>query len=423
MNFTTRIIQADPSPRTTGRVGTSAESRDRAADSSTRIHGYDRGTTLSDRARAELLSLVGDPELTDQTPRTTNAPRTRLARAPRWLAPGLAAVLTVGGFGFAMTMSSDDFTPYAFADTLTATTIPGAITPIAQGTSLIFDLPYPTRPDQASTHIVERAWLAFADHTTSTTWGWEQVPDTVTFTLREVTDGVGYYEAGDWALDGAYRLIVAGPDSSQCASHRLADSLDLTTFIHGEAPTVTVDDPNTVGATTQFLLCDLETAGAAASWPTSPYDLAMNQTIAATGQDGSSAGLTTVEIAALTQDPAATIAQLKQFELGVDGQWISLPSGYEGWATDPLNQVSIQINPEPEQAGAVGSKTANGDSTTVSGSAPDPDQAHTITISTNGTYYQLADGRTCRVPDNTDLTDREPTNVTTDRDGNCQFTW
>ena len=172
-------------------------------------------TAMSPRGRSELRALVGEDNVPIVDAQTTTELR-RSRRTVRWLAPIAAAVLVVAGVSAGLFFSDrPDLTSYAFADTITATVMPGEVTPVPLGTSIIIDMPYPAEPGQPVKHDIRRIWLAVGNQF-SATWGWTQVPGSLTFALQQVVDGTGVYQAQNWPYDKPYDLIVYGPQSPSC---------------------------------------------------------------------------------------------------------------------------------------------------------------------------------------------------------------
>jgi len=210
----------------------------RLTSSLKRANPVERSSELSARGRAELRNLVGADEV-PVVDRVVGQP----GRPIRWLVPSLAAVVVVAGLGLAMSLSGRaTIVPYAFADTVTAMVMPGEVTPIPVGTSLIFDVPYPAVPGQPVTHVVDRVWIAVNDQIPSH-WGWTDIPDNLTFSLTGTSDGIGYYRADNWPFDKNYEVLIVGPDSGICAG--TADTY---------WPFALVDQTQTMAVTT-FYLC------------------------------------------------------------------------------------------------------------------------------------------------------------------------
>ena len=271
-------------------------------------------TELSVRGRAELRRLVGSDVI---LPEASPQRRPALSRRPRrtlWLAPSLAALLLVVGVSAFLSLSNrSPVTSYAFADTVTATVMPPEVVPVPVGTSLIFEIPYPTIAGQAQTYLVKRTWLSVED----VYWaGWTQIPSNLTFTLQTVLDDIGYYRAENWPYPKAFEMMIIGPASSKCQG--------------GEIPyaDVSVDQ---IMADTWFSLCAFALAQASPSHYSPPAmdTLTMLQVGFSASQGPST---TAVEISSTTQDPDRLIGVLEQFDLGMNGKWVSLPEGYEDWA-------------------------------------------------------------------------------------------
>ena len=257
---------------------------------------------LSTRGRAELRHLVGS------VPEQVRRPRRTL-----WLAPSLAAVLLVAGVSAWALSDRSSLTSYAFADTVTATVMPAEVAPIPVGTSLIFEIPYPKMAGQAQSYIVKRTWLSVED----VYWaGWTQIPSNLTFTLQTVADDIGYYRAENWPYDKVFEMLIVGPGSSKCQG--------------GDVPyaDASVDQ---IMADTWFYLCAFALAQASPSHYSPPAmdTLAMMQ-VGFSASEGPST--TAVEIFGTTQDPDHLIDILEQFDLGMNGKWVSLPEGYQEWA-------------------------------------------------------------------------------------------
>ena len=288
----------------------------------TRINPVRTPSELSVRGRTDLRRLVGAdnvPEsrrntargaLSDVIGQDSHRPRPRRVA---WLAPSLAAVLLVAGVSAFLGLSDrSPVTPYAFAETITATVMPAEVTPIPLGTSIIFTIPYPQTPGQAQTYVVKRTWLSVDD----VYWaGWTQIPGNLTFTLRVIADDIGYYRAENWPYDKVFEMRIIGPGSSRCAG--------------GDVPYADASFDQ-IMADTLFSLCAFALAQASPSTYTLP---AMDTLTMIQGgwvaPDG--LGTTAVEIFGATQNPDLLIGVLEQFDLGMNGRWVSLPAGYEQW--------------------------------------------------------------------------------------------
>jgi len=261
---------------------------------------------ISVRGRAELRGLVGTPVVEAHSPQ-------RRPRRTLWLAPSLAAVVIIAGVTAFLGLSDrSPMTSYAFAETVTATVMPPEIAPVPLGTSLIFEIPYPEMAGQAQTYVVKRTWLSVDD----VYWaGWTHIPGNLTFTLHAVADDVGYYQAENWPYDKVFEMMIVGPGSSRCQG--------------GEVPYADVN-PGQIMADTWFYLCAFALSQASPShYPPPVMDtLTLMQVGFATSEGPST---TAVEIYGTTQDPDHLIDILEQFDLGMNGKWVSLPAGYEDW--------------------------------------------------------------------------------------------
>ena len=272
-------------------------------------------TELSVRGRAELRQLVGSDTVLESVQEPVRRPRRTL-----WLAPSLAAVVLVAGVTAFLGLSDrSPVTSYAFADTVTATVMPPEVTPVPVGTSLIFEIPFPEIAGQAQTYVVKRVWMSVED----VYWaGWTQIPSNLTFTLQTVVDDIGYYRAENWPYDKVFEMLIVGPGSSKCQG--------------GDVPyaDASVDQ---IMADTWFSLCAFALAQASPGHYSPPeMDTLTMMQVGFSSSEGPST--TAVEIFGTTQDPDRLIDVLEQFDLGMNGKWVSLPTGYQDWAevTHPL---------------------------------------------------------------------------------------
>ena len=292
---------------------------------------------LSPQGRADLRRIMGTPTTTrvtaavptpvilpqagspHQPPAVTRTPRPR-SRRTLWLAPSLAAAVLVAGVTAFLGLSDrSPVTSYAFADTVTATVMPPEVAPIPLGTSLIFEVPYPEIPGQAQTYLVKRTWLSVDD----VYWaGWTQIPSNLTFALQTVSDDIGYYRAVNWPYPKVFQMLIIGPDSSKCQG--------------GDVPYADASFDQ-IMASTWFSLCAfvLSQASPGTYSPPAMDTLTMIQG-GWSAPDG--LGSTAVEIFGSTQDPDHLIDILEEFNLGMNGKWVSLPAEYEEW-----DQVGVPI--------------------------------------------------------------------------------
>ena len=356
---------------------------------------------LSARGRAELRALVGADTLplttTTRTEviRTSSPIRTDRFRTPvRWLAPALAALLTLAGVGVGVVLSGRSnvgLVPYAFADTVTATIMDGQITPIPLGASLIFDIPFPESPGHPQVDKVVRVWLAAGDGVW-THWGWVDVPDSLTFRLRTTADGVGFYQAENWPYDQIYELAIIGSQSSKCSGGGLPYDLPASAKM----------------ASTSIYMCDFGMAMTATptdSRTLRPYD---EFEIAFRGWGSESKwGTMTTEISAITEDPATTIARIQQFEMGADGYWAELPEGYEGWSSWsmglPTGPCGIAVTPLP-----------------TPGQLSPGSYCFAVPNSDEGVFIGVTDSQTCFIKMGEDHLNE--VRVTHNEDGTCSYT-
>lgn len=272
---------------------------------------------LSVRARAELRALVGPENVPDSPPGESHPARS--PRRVRWLAPGAAALLAVAGIGIGL--SSHSTTPYAFAETVTAAVMPGEVAPIPLGTSLIFEIPYPRAAGQPQAYAMRRVWLSVD----AAYWaGWTQIPSNLTFTLQNVTDDIGFYQAENWPYDKVYEMVIVGPGSSRCGGGDLPYDIDFDEIM----------------ASTQIYLCAFALAQASPDYSPPPIDSLQMIQGGWSVPDG--VGTIAVEISGTTNDPDRFLSVLKGFELGMNGRWVSVPEGYEDWA-----QVATPVDPCP----------------------------------------------------------------------------
>ena len=279
-------------------------------------------TELSVTGRAELRRIVGgsatqtsSPVILPQagSPPAVTPPVRPRPRRTLWLAPSLAAIILVTGVcGFLTLSDRSPLTSYAFADTITATVMPAEVTPIPLGTSVVFEIPYPTMPGQAQTYVVKRTWLSVDE----VYWaGWTQIPSDLTFTLQTVTDDIGYYRAENWPYDKVFQMLIVGPGSSRCQG--------------GDIPYADASFEQ-IMADTWFFLCDFVLAQASpGTYPPPAMDALTMIQGGWSAPDG--LGSTAVEIYGNTQNPDLLISILEQFDLGMNGRWVSLPQGYESW--------------------------------------------------------------------------------------------
>ncbi len=231
----------------------------------------------------------------------------------RRLAPILAATTVVAGIGLGFGLQWNQGAPYAFADTVTATVLPGQITPQTLGTSLMFDIPYPDSARRETTHIVERVWMHISDEQTTATWNWTTFPDSLVFRLQKVVDDIGFYLAEDWPFEKAYRLVIVAPGSSTC--------------LGGDPP----DDganPEDLMMESGFNLCAFPSAEATPRLPTPEMEEIIFQH---SGYSSSSLMTHTITLRAVTTQPSRLIEQMRQFNLRANGTWESVPAGYENW--------------------------------------------------------------------------------------------
>ncbi|MDR0849233.1 MAG: hypothetical protein LBN10_09420 [Propionibacteriaceae bacterium] len=268
---------------------------------------------LSPRGRAELRVLAG----------SDNVPEVSMAKAPirsgharrtvRWLAPVAAATLVIAGVTAGMTLSGHDvgpaLAPYVFADEIEAPVVSSEVSPERFGTSIIVDIPFAPVSGTAPMHLVQRIWF-LSDA------GWVDVPENLVFRLNDVSYGVATYQAENWPFGGSHRIIVAGPDSSFCAPSE-SETGAGEYFSGGE---FRVDgDTLELSSITGYSLCGKR----GSSEPLIE--------VSTTDLDTGSSSSSTVAANGVTTNPDAIISLMKQFELGSDGQWVSVPAGYESW--------------------------------------------------------------------------------------------
>jgi len=365
---------------------------------------------LSVRGRAELRRLVGADNVPESpgrmtarrapsrvilpktgSPRQTSDP-SRAPRRPRrtlWLAPSLAAVLLVASVSVFLGLSDrSPVTSYAFAETVTATVMPAEVAPVPLGTSIIFEIPYPSLAGQAQSYVVKRTWLSIED----VYWaGWTQIPSNLTFILQTVADDIGYYHAENWPYDKVFQMVIIGPGSSRCQG--------------GEVPDVAAS-VDQIMVDTWFYLCAFALAQASPSQYSPPVMDALTMTQVGFAASGGPS-TTAVEVYGTTQDPDRLIDVLEQFDLGMNGKWVSLPDGYKDWGevTVPMGSCGGSLAYPFPYAGedfAPGSYCAF---------APDAESAVTLDVRDDGT---------CVIQSGEDLL--SVVGITLNPDGTCTYT-
>jgi hypothetical protein len=201
--------------------------------------------------------------------------------------------------------------------------MPGQVTSLSLGTSLVFDMAYPEAPGEPDLHLVKRLWMRAIKERQ-----WSDMPTDVTFALQASTDGVGYYLAENWPFDKDYQLVVVQPDSPFC---RGGDPLPGG----AEEPTLMIS--------TTLRLCQRPTSLATPGLTPVTVDAGFMFT-----GTGWSTVTDAIEISATTTDPATALDQVKQFNFGSDGQLITAPAGHEDW----LHRLDTQAHMGDDSCGS-----------------------------------------------------------------------
>jgi hypothetical protein len=208
--------------------------------------------------------------------------------------------------GVGLALAPDEIVPSAFAETVTATVMPGQVAPVSLGTSLVFDMAYPEAPGEPGLHLVKRLWMRGIDERQ-----WSDLPTDVTFVLQTSADGVGYYLAENWPFDKGYQLVVVQPDSPSC---------------HGDGmPSGAAEEP-TLMISTMLRLCQRPSSLATPGLT----PVTVDSGFAFTGT-GWSTVTDAIEISATTTDPVTVLDQVRQFSFGSDGRLVAAPAGYDDW--------------------------------------------------------------------------------------------
>lgn len=244
----------------------------------------------------------------------------------RWLAPSLAAVITVTALSVSMVMSPNGSSPvpWAMADTISASVVDTQISSTPYGTSILIDIPLPTPNDQLNLHWIMRMWLS--DGLGSP---WKTIPDDISLTLHDSGNDSVTYLAQNWPIPVSQMFTINGPDSRECTQLH-ADGIDgitVSSNSRGGGWTLFSGLPYSNVSEDTVSLCDTVTKDLAEGFygtGTTEFD----------GPNGKGMSFT---LSNLTTDPDYWTGMFEQFQLGPDGTWTATPPGEEDTASPGMD--------------------------------------------------------------------------------------